>query len=88
MPDPWPCAGRCRRTGEDEGFDYEPGDWVWIPNVRAQIAAGADDLAVQLIGKNGVENRVMHLNGLTDDEREILLQGCLMNFYAAKSKEA
>ena len=75
-------------TDEDAGFDYEPGDWVWIPDVRAQIAAGADDLEVQLIGKSGVETRVMHLNGLTDDEREILLQGCLMNFYASRNREA
>ena len=75
-------------TDEDAGFDYEPGDWVWIPDVRAQIAAGADDLEVKLIGKSGVETRVMHLNGLTDDEREILLQGCLMNFYASRNREA
>ena len=75
-------------TEEDAGFDYAPGDWVWIPNVRAQIAAGADDLEVKLIGKGGVESRVMHLNGLTADEREILLQGCLMNFYKEKGRNA
>ena len=73
-------------TEEDKGFDYEPGDWVWIPNVREQIAAGADDLPAVLIGKNGTEDRVLHLNGLTDDEREILLSGCLMNFYRERSK--
>ena len=75
-------------TDEDAGFDCEPGDWVWIENVRAQIAAGADDLEVKLIGKNGVEKRVMHLNGLTPDEREILLDGCLMNFYKEKGRNA
>ena len=75
-------------TQEDAGFDYEPGDWVWIENVREQIAAGADDLSVKLIGKNGVETRVMHLNGLTADEREILLNGCLMNFYREKGHRA
>ena len=75
-------------TDEDAGFDYEPGDWVWIPNVREQIAAGADDLPAVLIGKNGTEDRVLHLNGLTDDEREILLSGCLMNFYRERSSDA
>ena len=74
-------------TDENAGFDYDPGDWVWIPDVRAQLAAGADDLTVKLIGKTGVEDRVMHLNGLTPDEREILLQGCLMNFYASRAED-
>ena len=73
-------------TDEDAGFAFEAGDWVWIENVRGKIAAGADDLEVRLIGKNGVETRVMHLNGLTPDERQILLDGCLMNFYKNRAK--
>ena len=75
-------------TEEDAGFDYEAGDWVWIPNVREKIAAGEDDLPALLIGRHGVEQRVLHLNGLTDDEREILLAGCLMNFYKEKGRKA
>ena len=71
-------------TGEE--FDLEPGDWLWLPNVRSRIAAGDDDLPAKLIGKNGVTERVLHLNGLTEDERQILLDGCLMNFYKAKTK--
>ena len=70
----------------DEEFDLEPGDWLWLPNVRSRIAAGDDDLPAKLIGKNGVTERVLHLNGLTEDERQILLDGCLMNFYKAKTK--
>ena len=73
-------------TDEEAGFAFEAGDWVWIENVRGKIAAGADDLEVKLIGKNGVETRVMHLNGLTPDERQILLDGCLMNFYKNRAK--
>ena len=73
-------------TDEEAGFAFEAGDWVWIENVRGKIAAGADDLEVRLIGKSGVETRVMHLNGLTDDERQILLDGCLMNFYKNRAK--
>ena len=75
-------------TDEGAGFDYEPGDWVWIPNVRERLAAGEDDLPAVLLGRNGVERRVLHLNGLTEDEREILLAGCLMNFYKEKGRKA
>jgi aconitate hydratase len=75
-------------TDEGAGFDYEPGDWVWIPNVRERIAAGEDDLPAVLLGRSGVERRVLHLNGLTEDEREILLAGCLMNFNKEKGRKA
>ncbi|HPD88481.1 MAG TPA: hypothetical protein PLU75_03250 [Oscillospiraceae bacterium] len=30
----------------------------------------------------------LHIAALTDDERQILLDGCLMNFYALQKKES
>ena len=35
--------------------------------------------------EGGVEELMLHVRGLTDDEREILLDGCLMNYYAKRS---
>ena len=29
---------------------------------------------------------MLHIKGLTEDEKTIILEGCLMNFYAAKLK--
>ena len=40
-----------------------------------------------VITKDGAEDILLHLPELTDDERQILLEGCLMNFYAANSKK-
>jgi aconitate hydratase len=31
-----------------------------------------------------VEDIMLHIKGLTEDERAILLDGCLMNYYAAR----
>ena len=28
---------------------------------------------------------MLHVKGLTDDEKEIILDGCLMNYYAKRS---
>ena len=32
-----------------------------------------------------VEDLMLHVKGLTDDEKEIILDGCLMNYYAKRS---
>ena len=34
-----------------------------------------------------IRQALLHVKGLTADEKEILLRGCLMNYYAARNKE-
>ena len=66
----------------DAAFPFEEGDYVFVPGVRAAIAAGQEELYAQVIRKDGtVEPLRLYVSGLTDEEREILLDGCLMNHY-------
>jgi len=69
---------------EGESFDYEPGDCVFVPCIRAAIEAGRERVDAKVICKNGeITDIVLNVKGLTDEEREIILRGCLMNWYAA-----
>ncbi len=69
---------------KDTPFDYEVGDCVFVPAIRQAVAAGATDIPATVIRKDGSTAPLMlHLNGLTEDEKEIILEGCLMNYYAA-----
>ena len=71
----------------DEGtaFEYNPGDCLFVPGIRKAVAEGTEDIPAKIIRQNGtVEDILLHIKGLTDDEREILLAGCLMNYYAAR----
>ncbi|MBE6701943.1 MAG: hydratase [Ruminococcaceae bacterium] len=73
----------------DEGtkFDYNEGDFVFIPSVREKIAAGEEVFPAKVIRATGaVEEITLHIKGLTDNEKEIILRGCLMNYYAAQNK--
>ncbi len=72
---------------EAEGFDYAPGDWVWLPDIRRRIAEGETDIPAVVITARSAEPRTLRLPALTQDERQILLDGCLMNFYAARNRE-
>jgi aconitate hydratase len=74
----------------DEGtaFDYDSGDCVFIPGIRQAVEQGREDIPAQVICKDGsVHDLLLHVKGLTADEKEILLRGCLMNYYAARNKE-
>ena len=65
-------------------FPYEDGDWVYIPGVKAAIAGGVEDFAAKVIRKDGtVMDLPLKCAGLTSDEKLILQEGCLMNYYAA-----
>ena len=69
----------------DTAFDYQPGDCVFVPGIRKAIEEGREDIPAQVICADGsVHDLQLHVRGLTADEKEILLDGCLMNYYAKR----
>ena len=69
---------------EGAEFEYVVGDWVYIPGINAAIAAGQEEFAAKVITKAGeVIDLPLQCKGLTDDEKLILKEGCLMNYYSA-----
>ena len=69
----------------DTAFDYQPGDCVFVPGIRKTIEEGREDIPAQVICADGsVHDLLLHVRGLTADEKEILLDGCLMNYYAKR----
>lgn len=73
----------------DEGtpFPYEKGDMVYVPGIREAVEKGIETIPAKVIRKQGgVEDITLYIKGLTEDEKTIVLEGCLMNYYAAKNK--
>ncbi|MDO4749633.1 MAG: hydratase [Eubacteriales bacterium] len=71
----------------DISFDYAPGDYIYVPDVRRLVQEGAEDFpAVVLAADGSVTPLTLHTGLLTDEDRQILLEGCLMNLYAARRK--
>ncbi len=66
-------------------LDGEPpfavGDWIFLPDVRAAVAEGKSELSALAFTKGGAKPIALRLGALTDDERQIILDGCLINFY-------
>ena len=70
----------------DTEFNYEPGDVVFIPGLREAILGGKEEIDAKVITKGGVKDIHLLFQNLTPDERQILADGCLMNYYAAQKK--
>jgi aconitate hydratase len=65
-------------------FDYEAGDFVYVPGIREAIISGKEEIDAQVITKDGVKPIHLFFQNLTNDERTILEKGCLMNYYKSK----
>ena len=62
-------------------FDFQPGDKVFIPSIREAILEGKEEIDAQVITANGVQPIHLFFQNLTANERQILADGCLMNYY-------
>ncbi|MBQ6648607.1 MAG: hydratase, partial [Muribaculaceae bacterium] len=65
-------------------FEYNPGDFVFVPGIREAIVSGKEEIDAKVITADGVKDIHLYFQNLTADEREILAQGCLMNYFKSK----
>ena len=56
------------------------GDYLFIPDIRKAIEEKADTITAYVV-KDHLVPFEMKLGDLTDDERTIILKGCLINYY-------
>ena len=68
----------------DSFGEFELGDYVLIKGVKDAIASGAEKLTAVILKPDGEKETSFSLGKLTDDERDILLRGCLINYYKAQ----
>ncbi len=69
---------------KDTPFDYKPGDWVWVPGVKKAVLEGKEEMPGKVITADGkVIDITLLCKGLTPEEKLIVSEGCLMNYYAA-----
>ena len=71
---------------KDTEFQYEVGDMVFVPGIRQAILDGKEEIDAQVITKNGVKPIHLLFQNLTEDERTILADGCLINYYKEHNK--
>ncbi len=67
-------------------LNIQPGDKLYVPGIRAALEGDAETVQATLLqpGEDGVKSTslTLQLPGMTREERDVVLAGCLMNYYA------
>jgi aconitate hydratase len=65
---------------EEETLPFTNGDYIFIPDVKQAITDRASDFTAYVVKEGQMQAFTLHMGELTDDEREIILKGCLINY--------
>ena len=60
--------------------DFEVGDYIYVENVKQSILDGKLEFKAKVIGNRSREI-TLKMDALTNAEKEIILKGCLINYY-------
>ncbi len=62
--------------------DFGLEDYIFVPNIKKALESNStDDICAYLLAEDGVKPLTLYTTPLTADERQILLDGCLINYY-------
>lgn len=68
-------------TEEDhEALSFKNGDYIFVPDVRKAVEGKQAAVKAYIVG-DSLKEIELKLGDMTDNEREILLKGCLINYY-------
>ena len=59
---------------------FTNGDYLFFPQIRKAVEEKDDVIRGYVVGAEGLKEFEVALGELTDDEREIILKGCLINY--------
>ena len=60
---------------------FENLDYLFIPGIRKVVEKNQSDMKAYVVKDGALKEFTLHIDALTDDEREIILKGCLINYY-------
>ena len=60
---------------------FKNGDYLFIPGIRQAVIDKVSKVSAYVVKDGTLSEFTLRLGDLTDDEREIILKGCLINYY-------
>ena len=69
----------------EKELPFKNGDFIFIPEIRKAVESKSDKITAYKVDPEAqtLSPFELSLGNLTDDEREIILDGCLINYYKA-----
>ena len=69
----------------DEGaLPFKNKDYLFLPNIRQAVEEKASEVTAYVVKEGTLTPFTLRLGEMTADERQIILDGCLINFNRVK----
>ncbi len=65
---------------EHTALSFKNGDYIFVPEVRKAVEEKAAEIKAYVVG-DSLKEITLKLGDMTEAEREIILKGCLINYY-------
>ncbi len=66
----------------DEGdLPFTVDDYIFVPDIRDAIENASSEVEAYVVKEGKLNKFTLKIGELTDDERDIILKGCLINYY-------
>ena len=62
-------------------IDFSVGSFFWLPGIKTRLLAGESSIPAYLVRDDGIREITLSLDTLTEKERSIISEGCLINYY-------
>ena len=60
---------------------FDNGDYIYIPGIRKLVEEKIYDIPAYIVRDGKLQSIDLKMGEITDDERDIILSGCLINYY-------
>ena len=65
----------------DEGeLPFSNLDYIFVPEIKQAVIDKKSEITAYVVKEDGLKEFTLKLGELTDEEREIILKGCLINY--------
>lgn len=65
---------------QEGDLPFANGDYIFLPNIQKEISEKATEIEAYVVKDGELKGFQLTLGELTDDERDIILKGCLINY--------
>lgn len=65
---------------EDENIPFHKGDFLYIKGIKSVIENGESTVKAVIVNENGTKEIELSLGAMTDEEKDIIVSGCLINY--------
>ena len=65
---------------EQEELPFKKDDYIFVPNIAEAVKDKKSDIPAYVVGEGELKPFTLKLGEMTDDERDIILKGCLINY--------